>query len=187
MEPSDRLQVVGRSFTTQFDPRPAWAFVGAGLGLFGLAAMGTIALVKTIPLAPIGCVLALLFHFAPVLWPKKPAVDLGEDGFRLDGLGLIPWEAIGEIAYHEKPQTKAERKPKIALLEIDLIARFDLAIVRADDGPIWRRWQARHWRKLGDSHLTLLLTGLTDPPRDIRSAFEVFLGHAITGPRGLIA
>ncbi|GIU66063.1 hypothetical protein PsB1_0217 [Candidatus Phycosocius spiralis] len=130
--------------------------------------------------------LALLFHFAPVLKPSKPAIELCEDGFRLDGLGLIPWQAIGQITYLERPQARLMSLPKIAVLEIDLVARFSLVIVRPDHGPFWRRWQARHWRKLGDKHLTVLLSGLADPPREIRHAFEIFMDEAISGPRGLI-
>jgi uncharacterized protein YehS (DUF1456 family) len=75
----------------------------------------------------------------------------------------------------------------LALLEINLVAEFGLAIVRPDTGPFWRTFQVRNWRKVGDTHLTVLLSGLSDSPRDIRTAFEVFLGTQITGPRGLLA
>lgn len=187
MGPSDRPDLFGRTFISEFDYRPARAFVLAGVGLFGLAGFASLALLKTIPIIPLLCIAALVFHFAPALWPSKAAIDLKNEGFRLDGLGLIPWEAIGTVTYHERQINQNGKGRVVALLEIELVATFDLAIVRPDQGPVWRRFQARNWRKVGDSHLTVLLSGLTDGPRDIRQAFEVFLGHSITGPRGLVA
>jgi hypothetical protein len=187
MGPSDRPDLLGRVFISSFDSRPARAFVLAGIGLFGLAGFASLAFLKTIPLVPLLCMAALVFHFASALWPRKSAIELRHEGFRLDGLGLIPWEAIGTVNYHERQINQNAKGRLIALLEIELVATFDLAIVRPDTGPPWRRLQARNWRKVGQSHLTVLLTGLTDSPRDIRQAFEVFLGNPITGPRGLVA
>lgn len=187
MGPSDRPELLGRVFISDFDSRPARAFVLAGIGLFGLAGFASLALLRTVPLVPLLCMAALVFHFAPALWPRKSAVNLTADGFRLDGLGLIPWEAIGTVTYHERQINPNPNARVIALLEIELIATFNLAIVRPDTNPPWRRLQARNWRKVGESHLTILLSGLTDGPRDIRQAFEVFLGSPITGPRGLTA
>lgn len=186
MGPADRPDLLGKVFISQFDPRPARAFVMAGIALFALAGLGTLALVKVVPLVPLICIAILVFHFAPALWPSRPAIELRNDGFRLDGLGLIPWEAIGAIAYVERALGKSGRRP-LALLEVNLVADFALAIVRPDPGPIWRKLQVRHWRKMGDTHLTILVSGLSDGPRDIRNAFEVFLGYPINGPRGLIA
>ena len=187
MGPSDRPDLLGRAFISSFDSRPARAFVLAGVGLFGIAGFASLALIRTIPIVPLICMAALVFHFAPALWPRKSAIDLKIDGFRLDGLGLIPWEAIGTVNYHERRINQDAKARLVALLEIELVASFDLAIVRPDAGPFWRRLQARNWRKVGDNHLTILLSGLTDSPRDIRQAFEVFLGYPITGPRGLVA
>lgn len=187
MGPSDRPDLLGRAFSSGFDPRPARAFVLAGIGLFGLVGLASLAFLRTIPLVPLLCMAALVFHFAPALWPSKSAIDLKNEGFRLDGLGLIPWEAIGTVTYHERQINRNAKARLVALLEIELIATFDLAIVRPDAGPLWRRFQARNWRKVGQNHLTILLSGLTDSPRDIRLAFEVFLGYPIIGPRGLVA
>ncbi len=187
MGPSDRPDLLGRSFISDFDYRPARAFVLAGIALFGLAGFASLVFLRTIPIVPLLCMAALVFHFAPTMWPRKAAIDLKNEGFRLDALGLIPWEAIGTISYHERQINQNAKGRVVALLEIELVATFDLAIVRPDGGPLWRRFQARNWRKVGDSHLTILLSGLTDAPRDIRQAFEVFLGYSITGPRGLVA
>ncbi len=186
MGPAERPELLGRVFISDFDSRPARAFVLAGIGLFGLAGFASLAFLKTIPLVPLLCMAALVFHFAPALWPRKSAIDLRNEGFRLDGLGLIPWEAIGKVSYNERQITQNAKIRIVALLEIELVATFDLAIVRPDAGPPWRRFQARNWRKVGDNRLTILLSGLTDGPRDIRNAFEVFLGSPITGPRGLV-
>ncbi|CAN1548688.1 hypothetical protein MCEMIH15_02072 [Caulobacteraceae bacterium] len=186
MGPSDRPDLLGRVFISNFDSRPARAFVLAGIGLFGLAGLASLAFLRTIPILPLICMAALVFHFAPALWPHKSAIDMRNEGFRLDGLGLIPWEAIGKVSYNERQINQNAKARVVALLEIELVATFDLAIVRPDVGPPWRRLQARNWRKVGDSHLTILLSGLTDKPRDIRQAFEVFLGSPITGPRGLV-
>jgi hypothetical protein len=186
MGPSDRPDLLGRVFITEFDSRPARAFVLAGIGLFGLVGLVSLTFLRTIPLVPLLCIAALVFHFAPALWPRKSAIDLRNEGFRLDGLGLIPWEAIGKVSYNERQINQNAKTRVVALLEIELIATFDLAIVRPDAGSPWQRLQARNWRKVGNNHLTILLSGLTDRPREIRQAFEVFLGSPIIGPRGLV-
>ncbi len=187
MGPSDRPDLLGRVFISKFDCRPARAFVLAGIGLFGLAGFASLVFFRTVPMMPLLCMAGLVFHFAPALWPSKSAIDLRYEGFRLEGLGLIPWEAIGTINYHERQIDQNAKARFVGLLEIELVATFDLAIVRRDASPPWRRFQARNWRKAGESHLTILLSGLADSPRDIRLAFEVFLGFPITGPRGLVA
>jgi hypothetical protein len=111
-----RPEALGRTFETHFDPKPARAFVGAGLFLFSLAGLGTILLARTIPYTPMAVSLILILHFLPALFPSKPAIQLRNDGFRLDGLGLIPWEAISHIAGREK----IARRSKLSTLEIDL-------------------------------------------------------------------
>ena len=186
MAPADRPELMGRSFSAWFDPRPARAFVTMGVLLFGTAGLATLALLRAMPMAPLFCIGALLFHFWPVLVPRKPSLYFSIAGFRIDGIGLIPWEAIVVASYVTRNSTKPSGRPLI-LIEISLIAPLSLSVVRADDGPPWRRWQARNWRKVGDHMLVVLLSGLSDPPHDIRRAFETFHGKPINGPRGLVA
>ena len=50
MGPSDRPDLLGRVFISDFDSRPARAFVLAGIGLFGLAGLASLAFLRTIPL-----------------------------------------------------------------------------------------------------------------------------------------
>ncbi|WP_290807930.1 hypothetical protein, partial [Aquidulcibacter sp.] len=76
MGPSDRPDLLGRAFISGFDSRPARAFVLAGIGLFSLAGFASLAFLRTIPIVPLLCMAALVFHFAPALWPRKSALDL---------------------------------------------------------------------------------------------------------------
>jgi hypothetical protein len=47
-----------------------------------LVGLVSLTFLRTIPLVPLLCIAALVFHFAPALWPRKSAIDLRNEGSR---------------------------------------------------------------------------------------------------------
>lgn len=178
--------VAGHSFEAALNPRPARTFVGAGLGLFALAAGLGIAITGNFPWSPVIFATGLVFHFWPALTGSRPALRFDRDGFWLDGLGLIPWEAVEKAAWRSKQGHPRAPAQAAALMQVELACPFSLAVVRPDPGPPWRGLQSRIWRRFGDTDLVIMFSGLQDPPGDVRDAFESFLGRP-TGPRGIVA
>jgi hypothetical protein len=172
----------GRRFVSRVNPRAAFRFLGAGMALFAMAAGLSMSVTRSVPWFTLLVAVLLVAHFWPVLRPARPALELDEEGLRLDGLGFILWEAVGRIGVRVG---EADGRA-LSILEIDLQAPLAIAVVRPDAGPPWRRFQTRLWRAIGPQRLLVDITQLEDPAEDVRAAIAELSGRSVGGGRGFL-
>lgn len=180
MQPPGRS---GRRFSSRINPRAAFRFLGAGLALFALAAGMSVSITGQIPWLTLLVAVLLVAHFWPFVRPTRPALEVDEEGLRLDGLGFILWEAVDRTSLRAG---RLDGQP-LRVLEIALQAPLHIAVVRPDHGPPWRRLQAKLWRAVQDRYLLVDISHLEDPPQEICDAIAQLSGRPVQDGRGLRA